>query len=169
MTDSKYTHVFLSLGSNLGNRKQHIEDAIYFLKYIINDIKASSLYETVPLYIEDQPKFLNMVISGLTYLKPEKLLESTQDIENKIGRKVKGRIKNGPRIIDIDILLLNNLILSTKRLIIPHPGIKNRLFVLIPLLEIEPDLKDPVTGKPFSIFRKELNNQGITYFSKVTS
>ncbi|MFV9511705.1 2-amino-4-hydroxy-6-hydroxymethyldihydropteridine diphosphokinase [Tepidibacillus sp. LV47] len=130
------TRVFLSLGSNIGDRE-------YFLKKAIADldshpqirlINQSPIYETEPFGYKDQPDFLNMVIEIETDLDPYQLLQVTQSIENKLGRK--REIHWGPRTIDIDILLYGKRRIVSPELIIPHPYIKERLFVLKPLSDI---------------------------------
>ena len=135
--------VYLGLGSNLGNRQENILRAIDELKMIgTRVLKVATAIETDPIG-PPQGKFLNTVMKGETLLPPQELLIQIKTIEKKLGR-VK-TVLNGPRIIDIDILLYSNLILNTKTLIIPHPRMWQRDFVLIPLREIEPKIKEPVT------------------------
>jgi 2-amino-4-hydroxy-6-hydroxymethyldihydropteridine diphosphokinase len=134
---------YIGIGSNLGNRQKNCLRAIELLtgkKIIVT--KRSSLYETEPWGIKDQPKFLNMVIEIETKLNPKKLLVILKDIENEVGRKES--LKWGPRVIDLDILLVDNLILNQDDLIIPHPLMHKRDFVLRPLAEIAPDVKHPL-------------------------
>ena len=126
----------------------------------------SRLYETSPLYIEDQPLFLNAVISGFTVLSPYRLLKECQLIESSLGRERSREKKKGPRYLDIDILLYGDKIINTGRLVLPHQGIKERQFVLIPLLELDAEVVDPVTGIPYSDYLKRLADQGVyTYKS----
>lgn len=127
--------VYLSLGTNLGNRKLNLKNALkYIKKNKIKIKKLSSIYKTEPVGYKNQPFFYNMCVKVCTELPPENLLKKIKKIEKKLGRK-KG-IKWGPRIIDIDILFYNNIILSKKNLKIPHPEIVKRKFVLKPLCEI---------------------------------
>ena len=129
----------MGLGSNLGNRELNIKNAVELLKK--NGVKVekiSTINETEPAGGIPQGKFLNAVLKSQTDLAPQDLLKFTQSIEKKLGR-VK-TIKNGPRTIDIDILLYDRLIFSTPDLTIPHPRMFERDFVLIPLKEIDPGL-----------------------------
>lgn len=130
--------IFLALGSNIGQTKENMETALEHLQKKINITKLSSYYKTEPIGYENQDWFLNMVLEGETRLYPEELLDFTQSIESKMKR-VK-TIVNGPRIIDIDILLYNDISMDTERLTIPHPRMLERAFVLVPLFEIAPDL-----------------------------
>ena len=130
----KANSVFIGLGTNLGNRKQNLKKALIELKTFIKITHKSSVYESKPVGYKNQPDFLNMVIEGQTTLAPRKLLASLQKVEKKLGRKK--TFKNGPRIIDLDILFYEHTILRQHDLIIPHPEIPNRAFVLIPLAEI---------------------------------
>jgi 2-amino-4-hydroxy-6-hydroxymethyldihydropteridine diphosphokinase len=141
--------VFLSLGSNIGNRKTNLNAAIKKLLEKCVIIKASSIYETEPWGKTNQPSFYNQVLEVTTHLTPDELLEFIHIIERQQGRKLSME-RYLPRPIDIDILFYNNMILTTETLMIPHPQIHNRNFVLIPLADIAPDLKHPVLGKTIS-------------------
>ena len=135
--------VYISIGANLGDRKASCLSSIEILKkkgIVIR--KISSLYETEPWGVENQPKFLNMAIEIETGLTPENLLVLLKNIEKEIGREQTH--KWGPRTIDLDILLYNDLIMYGENLKIPHPYMHERDFVLRPLLEIAPDIKHPV-------------------------
>ena len=135
---------YLSLGSNLGDRESNIAQATMGLSinFDILDIESSSYYETEPLYNMDQPYFLNSVVKCTTTLKPFELLDVIKRIEKMLGRS-KIREKNAPRIIDIDILFHGDSVLETNELMIPHPMLGMRKFVLIPFAELEPDFKIP--------------------------
>lgn len=137
--------VFLALGSNLGDKKQRINDAIALLKKHIGDIKAAKFYETKPQYYEKQDTFINTVIVGYTELKPLELLHFIKGVEKQIGRKESFNF--GPREIDIDILFYNDLIYKDENLVIPHPLLQEREFVLKPFLDLEPDFIHPVLKK----------------------
>lgn len=130
------SQVFLSLGANLGNRYQMLENAIFNLtKHAkIKLKKPSSVYETKPFGYIDQPDFLNMVVEIDTSLKPFELLEFIHEVEDSLGRT--RDIHWGPRTIDIDILLFDGMIIKNENLQIPHPYLAERLFVLVPLAEI---------------------------------
>lgn len=130
--------IYLSLGTNLGNKKENLTYAVQLLSEKINILKTSSFYETEPVGYKDQPWFMNIVVEGTTHLSPEDLLVFTQSIEQAMKR-VK-TIVNGPRIIDVDILLYEDVKINTETLIIPHPRMTERAFVMYPLFEISPDL-----------------------------
>lgn len=134
---------FLSLGSNLGHRAKNLTKAISFLEEEgVKVIQVSSLYETEPVGFPDQPWFFNQVIAVETSLNPFDLLLLAKKIEKRMGRKIL-QIK-GPRIIDIDILLAEQTLVQTDELVIPHPRMASRKFVLVPLKEISPDLLHPI-------------------------
>ena len=139
--------VFLSLGSNLGDRESNLAQATIALSinYQISDIISSSYYESDPLYNEDQPLFLNSILKFSTTLKPFDILDITQKVEKMLGKSQK-KEKNQPRIIDIDILFHGDAFLETDELIIPHPMISLRKFVLIPFAEVAPEFNIPHTN-----------------------
>jgi 2-amino-4-hydroxy-6-hydroxymethyldihydropteridine diphosphokinase len=135
--------VYIGIGSNLGNRQENCLRAIELLqKKGIIITKRSSLYETEPWGVKDQPLFINMAIEIETGLKPKVLLKILKDVEKEVGRGKS--IKWGPRIIDLDILLFDNIVLNEDDLEIPHPLMHKRDFVLRPLCEIAPDIKHPL-------------------------
>jgi 2-amino-4-hydroxy-6-hydroxymethyldihydropteridine diphosphokinase len=138
----------IALGSNVGEREENLRKAIEILKGKMTVVKTSSFYETKPMYVEDQGWFLNCTAKVDTDLKPRELLEFLKKTEKELGRKVVK--KNGPRIIDLDILFYGNQIINDNDLQIPHPKIAERLFVLAPLAEIEPNLSHPVYNKTIS-------------------
>lgn len=141
---NKHT-VYLGLGSNLGDRNENLKDAIASLPPQM-DVKAKSpVYETPPWGYEDQPRFLNQVVKVQTYLDAEPLLKHIKRLEVALGRKASFR--HGPRLIDIDILFYDDLILNTALLTLPHPHLHERGFVLLPLMDIAPDLVHPLTKK----------------------
>src|SRR5699024_6238287 len=137
---------YISLGSNIEPREDYMEKAIALLQAHdqIDIIKQSSIYETAPVGYLDQSQFLNMVIQIETSLKNMQLLKACQAIENELGRE--RTIENGPRTMDLDILLYNNENKDLEGLRIPHPRINERAFVLIPLYEIAPDIAIPNSG-----------------------
>ena len=132
------SRVYLSLGSNLGKKDENIERTLHLLSKKVQIVKRSSFYEAEPGGDTDQPCFLYRTAEGKTSLPPFELLAFTQGIEHKMKR-VKTVLK-GPRNIDIDILLYNDEIIHTPELVIPHPRILDRAFVLEPLCEIAPEL-----------------------------
>lgn len=146
--------VFLALGANIGNKKKNIIDAISLLEKEVQQITVAKLYETKPMYHEDQENFLNTVVRGLTNLSPEELLHIAQKIEKQIGR-VK-RFRNGPREIDIDILFYDKLIFTSTTLQIPHPRIAEREFVLEPLMDLDSQFVHPVLQKNIQELMEQL-------------
>jgi 2-amino-4-hydroxy-6-hydroxymethyldihydropteridine diphosphokinase len=138
---------YLGLGSNLGDRRRNIEDAIKLMAQR-KDIKVSevsSLYETEPVGYEDQRWFINGVLKAETTLKPRKLLEALKEIEGALGRK--RDLRWGPRIVDLDILLYDDKKIKDQDFVIPHPEMHRRAFVLVPLAEIASDLTHSVMGR----------------------
>ena len=136
--------VYLGLGSNLGERQANLARALKLLSESVHIEQASSLYETEPVGHTEQPLFLNAICRVQTELGPLQLLSLIKGIEASLGR-VPG-FPNAPRSIDIDIILYGDLVMGTPELTIPHPRFTERAFVLIPLLEIAPDLRHPVSG-----------------------
>jgi len=137
--------VFLSLGSNLGNREEQLESALSALPgEAVKVLKCSSVYRTDPLYVQDQPDFLNMVCEVETQLSAHELLQSCLRIERRLGRV--RALDKGPREIDLDILFFGQAIIEDQKLVVPHPLLHERNFVLVPLAEIAPAFRDPRTG-----------------------
>jgi 2-amino-4-hydroxy-6-hydroxymethyldihydropteridine diphosphokinase len=141
--------IYLSLGSNLGDRAANLERAIAALPRAgVQMLRRSSLYETEPLDFLEQPWFLNCVVEAETSLMPRQLLHALQGIERAFGnRKLVAR---GPRIIDLDILFYGASVIRTEEMEIPHPRIAQRRFVLVPLAELAPGLRHPVLGATIS-------------------
>lgn len=123
--------------------------------------RLSRLWASKARYVEDQPDFLNAVLCGDTELSPRELLEIINRIEAQLGRDRSAVVPKGARTIDIDILLYGSRIIAEADLVVPHPGMRERKFVLLPLLELSPGLQDPVSGRPFEDFLAELPPQGI--------
>lgn len=160
-------HFFISFGSNLGDRKAQIEDAISELqKSACRLIKKSGFYETEPWGKKDQPWFLNACAEMETELSPQQLLILCQSLEQKFGRPQKHE-KWGPRFLDVDILFYGDIILrqvydkNNADLQIPHPQIQNRRFILIPLAEIAPNFAHPVLKKTIKRLLKECVDSSI--------
>ena len=130
--------IYLGLGSNIGDTKKNIDTAISILSKKVNIKDKSSYYETEPVGFKEQPWFLNIVIEGETNLRVEELLNFTQSVESDMKR-VKTFL-NGPRIIDVDILLYNDVNIASERLTVPHPRMYERAFVMVPLFELSKDL-----------------------------
>jgi 2-amino-4-hydroxy-6-hydroxymethyldihydropteridine diphosphokinase len=141
--------VYLSLGSNMGEREDRLRQALDILKReSVAVTKQSSVYETAPQDVADQPWFLNMVLECRTSLLPLQLLNLLLGIEREIGRVRQAQMRRGPRPIDLDILLFGDALIQLPQLTVPHPRMLQRRFVLEPLLEVAPDLIYPVDGKP---------------------
>ena len=137
--------VYLALGSNLDDRLANLKQAVTSLPPQMEVKAKSRVYETPPWGYADQPMFLNQVIKANTYLEFEPLLKHIKRLEIALGRKPS--FKNGPRLIDLDILFYDDLVMETASLVIPHPHIQERGFVLMPLMDIAPDLVHPVNKK----------------------
>ena len=137
--------VYLALGPNLGDRAANLKQALTSLTPQLEVKAKSQVYETPPWGYEDQPKFLNQVIKAKTYLDPEPLLKHLKRLEVALGRKES--FVNGPRLIDIDVLFYDDLVLNKPALVIPHPRLHERGFVLLPLMDVAPDLVHPVNKK----------------------
>ena len=149
---------YIGFGSNIGDRLTHIQNAIHALSKTegITLQKISSVYKTDPVGYEAQAHFLNGVAAIQTDLPPLSLLHVLKDIETAIGRK--HRIRWGPREIDLDILLYGDLCLQTEKLVIPHPEMHLRRFVLAPLAEIAPDLVHPVFQETIHVLLERLED-----------
>ena len=148
----------LSLGSNLASRKHNIESCIEYLEGSknIDVIRISSLYKTSPMYNLDQDDFINCVVEVRTSLKPLELLGETQSIEIKMGRD-RNLDRNQPRKIDIDILTYNDEIIDEKNLKVPHPKIRERKFVIVPLMELKGNIRIPGYSQNIEELIKSLN------------
>lgn len=151
---------FLALGSNIGDREANLREALERLD--AGDIRVtrrSSLYETAPRELLDQPWFLNAVVEIETSLFPMQLLARMRAVEREMGRR--RVMPKGPRNIDIDILFYARAVIATAELEVPHPRLAQRRFVLEPLAEIAPDFRHPVTGKTASEMLAALEPQGV--------
>jgi 2-amino-4-hydroxy-6-hydroxymethyldihydropteridine diphosphokinase len=150
--------VYLGLGSNLGNREQMLQRAVRALDSPrLRLLRLSPVYETAPMYLTAQGWFLNMVAEAETDLFPLQLLRRTRKVEALLGRR--RLTPQGPRTIDIDILLYGDFVVRTPTLEIPHPRFRERRFVLEPLAALSPELRDPVTHKTVRELLGELPGQ----------
>ena len=138
-------NVYLSIGSNIGERERYLQFALDALAAYeeITVERASSIYETAPVGYVDQDDFLNIAVQVTTTLPPLELLDVCQQIEKEGDRQ--RVVRWGPRTLDIDVLLYDDQCLTTERLILPHPRMTERAFVLVPLAEIAPDVVEPTT------------------------
>ena len=151
--------VYLGLGSNLGDRQANLDRALEFLSQRLRMGEISSIYDTEPVGDSNQPRFLNMVCQAFTRLEPPALLTLAKGIEQKLGR---GGKSGAPRTIDIDILLYGDQVIETPALVIPHPKMTERAFVLIPLDEIAPDVVHPVEKKTVrELLKNVTEKQGV--------
>jgi len=154
--------VYLALGTNLGDRPANLKQAIAALTPQMEVKARSGVYETPPWGFEDQPKFLNQVVKVNTYLDPEPLLKHLKRLEVALGRKES--FPNGPRLIDMDILFYDDLVVDKPSIVIPHPRLQERGFVLLPLMEIAPNLVHPVNKKSVREMAELCNTEGIEKF-----
>ncbi|HZU87294.1 MAG TPA: 2-amino-4-hydroxy-6-hydroxymethyldihydropteridine diphosphokinase [Anaerolineaceae bacterium] len=151
--------VYLGLGTNLGEREANLQAAAVALPPEVRVLRASSIYETEPWGFKDQPWFLNQVLEVETELDPRALLAHLKEIETQLGRLPSFRF--GPRLIDLDILLYGDQSLQMENLIIPHPRLAEREFVLGPLCELAPDLRHPLLNSTMRELLAALkDNQG---------
>ena len=138
--------VYLALGGNMGDRAANLAEAIRRLGGAVEIDAQSALYETAPMYVTDQPAFLNMAVRGTTRLGPVELLHFLKEIEATLGRDL-GGLRFGPRPIDIDILLYADRVVAQPDLEIPHPRMAERAFVLCPLADIAADIVHPLLNR----------------------
>jgi 2-amino-4-hydroxy-6-hydroxymethyldihydropteridine diphosphokinase len=138
------SRIFIGIGSNLGDRAAYLRRALSELEHLhLTTLKKySSIYETEPVGVKEQPKFLNMVVEVDSLLRPEDLVRELKDIETRVGRT--GHEHWGPREIDLDLLYYGGEMLNESALQVPHPEISNRRFVLVPLKEIAAEFQDPL-------------------------
>lgn len=145
LEELKPVRIYLGLGSNMGDRRQNLQNALSLLSQQVRITVVSPVYDTAPVDNIKQSRFLNLACEAYTLMKPLELLITVKEIEKTIGREPESH--NDPRPIDIDVLLYGNEIVNTTGLVIPHPRMTERAFVLIPLADIASDLIHPVSGK----------------------
>lgn len=151
--------VFIGLGSNVGRRKENIARAIELLGAVTENrvVRQASWYETEPVGVEDQRWFINTAVEVETEFTPGELLRRLKEIEREVGRRRRGRW--GPREVDLDLLLYDGLYLEEDELVLPHPELHRRRFVLEPLCELAPDMRHPRLNKPLRELLAELDER----------
>ena len=152
--------VYLGLGTNLGDRLANLRLALARLQTLARLEAVSSLYETEPQGLSDQPLFFNAVCRLITGLEPQAFLRFLKNLEREIGRRPGGR-RWGPRPIDLDILLYDDRVVNAPELKIPHPRLAERAFVLVPLCELAPELRHPLLGKTVKEFLASVGEKGV--------
>lgn len=149
------TKIAIALGTNLGDREKHLDEAVAALSEdVLWETARSKTYETPPWGYTDQPDFLNLVLVGTSDWKPHALLNYFRDYENTHGRE--RVIPNGPRPIDIDLIAYGDRVMEDAQISVPHPRFRTRDFVLLPLCDVWPDWVDPVTKKTALQLKNEL-------------
>lgn len=156
--------VYLALGSNMGDRLANLKQAVAALSPQIEVKAKSRVYETPPWGYTDQPAFLNQVLKGETYVEPGPLLKHLKRLEIALGRVPS--FQNGPRLIDIDVLFYDDLVRDTPPLILPHPRLHERGFVLMPLNDIASELVHPTMRKTVREMLESCDTSGITLYEK---
>ena len=159
--------VILGMGGNLGDRLAHLRAALEALEPAYQIERLSSVYETAPQLVTDQPAFYNLVCIGYTSLTPQGLLRLLKELEARLGRQ--SRYRYGPREIDLDILLYGDLVMETDDLTIPHPRLAERAFVLVPLAEIAPNLPHPVLKRTIHALAEQVSGQPVKRLPLVVS
>ena len=149
-------HVWLGLGSNLGDRLAILRSTLHHLALDLQIKSVSSVYESAPMYLVQQPWYLNLVALAQTERSPLEVVGLCKALEKNLGRVPS--VRYGPRLIDIDLLAWDQRVIQSTDLVIPHPRLAERLFVLYPLREIAPEWRHPVTGRSIDRMIQDLEN-----------
>ncbi|MBE3040469.1 MAG: 2-amino-4-hydroxy-6-hydroxymethyldihydropteridine diphosphokinase [Chloroflexi bacterium] len=151
--------IYLGLGTNLGDRQANLQAAVAGLIPKVGVLRVSSVYETEPWGYRDQPACLNQVLEGETDLKPLDLLVFLKNLELTLGRQA--TFLYGPRLIDLDILFYDQAVINQPELVIPHPRLAERAFMLVPLTELAPELRHPLLGLTISMLKNRIDTSGV--------
>jgi 2-amino-4-hydroxy-6-hydroxymethyldihydropteridine diphosphokinase len=151
--------IYLGLGTNLGERQANLQAAATGLIPKVRVLRVSSIYETEPWGYRDQPAFLNQVLEGETDLQPLDLMIFLKNLELTLGRQA--TFLYGPRLIDLDILFYDQIVINQAELVIPHPRLAERAFMLVPLAELAPELRHPSLGLTISILKNRIDTSGV--------
>ena len=154
------TTAYIALGANLGDRERTLRSAIAALGQLGSVEAVSSLYETEPVGMVEQPNFLNGVVALRTALPPQELMAELLRIEQQHGRDRSASVPKGPRTLDLDLLSYGDVVVETPTLTLPHPSLADRRFVLVPLKEIAPQWRHPISGKTAAVLLSELSQTG---------
>jgi 2-amino-4-hydroxy-6-hydroxymethyldihydropteridine diphosphokinase len=157
--------VYLALGTNLGDRMQNLRHAIAALPSVVHVTALSLVYETPPWGYADQPAFLNMALAGETERDPPGLIAFLKKLETDLGREK--TFRNGPRLIDIDILFYDGLVFEQADLVIPHPRLHERAFVLVPLNDIAPELVHPELKRTVHDLLQDVDTKGVNFHGRI--
>jgi 2-amino-4-hydroxy-6-hydroxymethyldihydropteridine diphosphokinase len=151
--------IYIGLGSNIGNREGNLRMALRYLEPLARAVRVSSIYETAPVGVENQPNFYNCAAEIVAGLQPAALMRHLQNIEYEIGRRPGPRW--GPRPIDLDLLLYDTFTLDSELLTLPHPRLQERAFVLVPLAEIAPDARHPALPGSIAELAASIDKAGV--------